>query len=34
LQVSKERHENGLSQLPIHVIPMISADEDNQAGDK
>ena len=33
LQVNKERKENGLSQLPVHVVPMVPADGDNQDGD-
>ncbi len=33
MQVNKERQENGLSQLAIHVVPMVPADNDNQDGD-
>ncbi|CAF4035536.1 unnamed protein product [Rotaria sp. Silwood2] len=33
VQVNKERQENGLSQLAVHVIPMVPADNDNQDGD-
>jgi phosphopantetheine adenylyltransferase len=33
LQVNKERQENGLSQLPVHVVPMVPADDTNQDGD-
>jgi phosphopantetheine adenylyltransferase len=33
LQVNKERQENGLSQLAIHVVPMVPADDNNQDGD-
>ena len=32
-QVNKERQENGLSQLPIHVVSMVPAENDNQDGD-
>jgi phosphopantetheine adenylyltransferase len=31
--VNKERQENGLSQLPVHVVPMVPADDTNQDGD-
>jgi hypothetical protein len=33
MQVNKERQENGLSQLPVHVVPMVPANDDNQDGD-
>ncbi|CAF2849165.1 unnamed protein product, partial [Rotaria sp. Silwood2] len=33
LQVNKQRQENGLSQLAVHVLPMIPADNNNQDGD-
>ncbi|CAF4340933.1 unnamed protein product [Rotaria socialis] len=33
-QVDKQRQENGLSQLAVHIVPMISADKDNQDQDK
>ncbi|CAF4961884.1 unnamed protein product [Rotaria sp. Silwood1] len=33
LQVNKERQQNGLSQLAVHVIPMVPADNNNQDGD-
>ncbi|CAF1001892.1 unnamed protein product [Adineta ricciae] len=32
-QVNKERAENKLSQLPVHVVSMVPADEDNLDGD-
>ncbi|CAF0990536.1 unnamed protein product [Rotaria sordida] len=32
-QVNKERQENGLSQLAVHVIPMVPAENGNQDGD-
>ena len=31
--MNKERGENGLSQLPVHVVPMVPADKNNQDGD-
>lgn len=34
LQVNKERQENGLSQIPVHVVPMVPADGNNQDGDE
>jgi phosphopantetheine adenylyltransferase len=33
LQVNKERQENHLSQLPVHVVQMVPADNNNQDGD-
>ncbi|CAF3580112.1 unnamed protein product [Rotaria socialis] len=33
-QVDKQRQENGLSQFAVHIVPMISADKDNQDQDK
>jgi hypothetical protein len=33
VQVNKERRENGLSQLPVHVVPIVPASDDNQDGD-
>jgi len=31
--VNKERHKNGLSELPVHVVSMVPADEDNTDAD-
>jgi phosphopantetheine adenylyltransferase len=34
LQINKERKQKGLSELPVHIVPMVPADDDNQDGDK
>ncbi len=33
VQVNKEREENGVSKIPVHVVPMVPAADDNQDGD-
>lgn len=32
--MNKEREGNGLSQIPVHVVSMVPADENNQDGDE
>ncbi|CAF4355396.1 unnamed protein product [Rotaria socialis] len=34
LQVNKERQDNGLSLIDVHVVPMVPPDDHNQDGDK
>ena len=34
LQVNKERQDNGLNLIDVHVVPMVPADDYNQDGDK